>query len=761
MPMQFEYDPKGDVFTYFIMSFGALILTPVTFYKWSSSGVSKEQTRLNSLRDRHGKSRWFSSKENELKKDARTPWLRRLAIIATWVLLGYMGFAASQMHEEFVPDFDPFQILGVNRDDFTDFDSFKKPAKKLYRDLSRTLHPDKKCAEWMKENDGQACTEEVKAEFDANWALIVKAHETLTDENSFENYQKYGNPDGQLVTKFGIALPSWIVAEENHLYVLGVYGFLFGIMLPATVGSWWYRSLQFTGDQVLIKTTRMFEYYLYKTALMNRRRALMVFSGAFEFKREHNKEIEERENDSEELIQLVKKIEEHERNIAKPPTDQPFPQPYATKVRILYFAHMYNIDLSPELEADLSTILKKVPLLHGEMITKTHALTQQMMQMGQVQHIPKVETLDNIIKNQQNLTQGLGLNQRSGAFWQLPHFREEFIRYLNAKKARTLRQLAARPTEEIRGIFKNLVDEEFNEMMDVLRNLPALNLDVNVRVEDDSDEEKVTAGSIVTITIGLKRQTCGDIIDAADNDEEMIVNDGEFGEAKVTPAEKKEANQAPKKKVTAKKGPAAAAAKREARAAREAAGEVVKDDSEEESESTELVAKEDSESEDEEEKTWKKLQKRSKKRENVWTKDNSKMTHTVYAPRYPAEKQEWWWAYLVMVNPKREKSTERLITEPINVTNLVDEEEVDIKFQAPSQSGRYNFTIYVRSDSYIELDVRHQFTMEVHERPEIPEIHPQWQDSEDEDAGDMDGGFITDSEAEPDVSSSSEEEDSD
>lgn len=129
---------------------------------------------------------------------------------------------------------------------------------------------------------------------------------------------------------------------------------------------------------------------------------------------------------------------------------------------------------------------------------------------------------------------GLGLNQRSVAFWQLPHFREEFIRYLNAKKARTLRQLAARPTEEIRGIFKNvslqlktnwlelyfqLADEEFSEMMDVFRNLPSLVLDVNVRVEDDSDEEKVTAGSIVTITIGLKRQSCGDIVDAADRDE--------------------------------------------------------------------------------------------------------------------------------------------------------------------------------------------------------------------------------------------------
>ena len=91
-----------------------------------------------------------------MSKDSRTPWLRRLAIIAAWVLLGYMGFAASQMHEEFKPDFDPseywpFDILGVNRVDSTDFESFKKPAEKLYRDLSQTLHPDKKCAEWMKE----------------------------------------------------------------------------------------------------------------------------------------------------------------------------------------------------------------------------------------------------------------------------------------------------------------------------------------------------------------------------------------------------------------------------------------------------------------------------------------------------------------------------------------------------------------------------------------------------------------------------------
>ena len=64
---------------------------------------------------------------------------------------------------------------------------------------------------------------------------------------------------GQLTTRFGIALPAWLVEEKNSFYVLGVYGLLFGIMLPAMVGSWWYRSIQYTGDSVLIKTTKMFE----------------------------------------------------------------------------------------------------------------------------------------------------------------------------------------------------------------------------------------------------------------------------------------------------------------------------------------------------------------------------------------------------------------------------------------------------------------------------------------------------------------------
>ena len=54
-------------------------------------------------------------------------------------------------------------------------------------------------------------------------------------------------------------------------------------------------------------------------------------------------------------------------------------------------------------------------------------------------------------------------------------------------------------------------------------------------------------------------------------------------------------------------------------------------------------------------------------------------------------------------------------TWPLTVTRVLDkyytdierckaeEEEIDMRFQAPGKPGMYNFTIYVRSDSYIEL----------------------------------------------------------
>lgn len=51
---------------------------------------------------------------------------------------------------------------------------------------------------------------------------------------------------------FGIALPSWIVEKENSVWVLGLYALVFMVALPTVVGMWWYRSIRYSGDQVII-----------------------------------------------------------------------------------------------------------------------------------------------------------------------------------------------------------------------------------------------------------------------------------------------------------------------------------------------------------------------------------------------------------------------------------------------------------------------------------------------------------------------------
>ncbi len=59
----------------------------------------------------------------------------------------------------------------------------------------------------------------------------------LTDDVSRENWEKYGNPDGPQAATFGIALPSWIVSEENSIWLLLLYIGVFVFGLPIIVVS--------------------------------------------------------------------------------------------------------------------------------------------------------------------------------------------------------------------------------------------------------------------------------------------------------------------------------------------------------------------------------------------------------------------------------------------------------------------------------------------------------------------------------------------
>jgi translocation protein SEC63 len=77
---------------------------------------------------------------------------------------------------------------------------------------------------------------------------------SLTDDEIRRNYQEYGHPDGKQEYSIGIALPKWIVESSNGYFVLAFYGLLFGVLLPAVVGRWWYGSQNLTKEGIETET---------------------------------------------------------------------------------------------------------------------------------------------------------------------------------------------------------------------------------------------------------------------------------------------------------------------------------------------------------------------------------------------------------------------------------------------------------------------------------------------------------------------------
>ena len=95
-----------------------------------------------------------------------------------------------------------------------------------------------------------------------HWVDVVKAFKALTDEEIRNNYQLYGHPDGKQSFSIGIALPKWIVTEGHGKYVLLMYALALGVILPYTVGRWWYGTQRMTKEKILVASAgKLFNEY--------------------------------------------------------------------------------------------------------------------------------------------------------------------------------------------------------------------------------------------------------------------------------------------------------------------------------------------------------------------------------------------------------------------------------------------------------------------------------------------------------------------
>lgn len=61
---------------------------------------------------------------------------------------------------------------------------------------------------------------------------MTKAYNVLTDEVAFENFKKYGNPDGPGSYSVAIALPRYLLQKENQIMVLSCAFFILLVVIP-------------------------------------------------------------------------------------------------------------------------------------------------------------------------------------------------------------------------------------------------------------------------------------------------------------------------------------------------------------------------------------------------------------------------------------------------------------------------------------------------------------------------------------------------
>uniref|UniRef100_A0A182FDE0 Uncharacterized protein n=1 Tax=Anopheles albimanus TaxID=7167 RepID=A0A182FDE0_ANOAL len=682
---KFQYDESGGTFFYFILSFLALILIPATFYFWPRK--KKEDPiseRENCTCDGCRKKR-ATMEHSDPYKGAKE-LLVKLGIVAGWALLAFLTYKVSQFDYE-MSNFDPYEILGVP------LGSSQKDIKKAYRTLSVILHPDKE-------------TGDEKA-----FMKLTKAYQALTDDEARKNWEKYGNPDGPGATSFGIALPSWIVEKENSVWVLGLYALVFMVALPIVVGTWWYRSIRYSGDKVLLDTTNMYWYFFHKTPQMAVKRVIMILAASFEFDKRHNNQVIERQSDNEEVPSLIRQLP----NLNEKCKELPFSRGYSLKARAILHAHLSRIPVKENtLEIDRQLIVRKCPYLIQEMVSCVSHLIM-LAYARKIQRLPTIETIENCMKLSPMIMQGLW--EFKHPLLQLPHMTEDIRQYMLKKfNVRNLQQLAQLKPEQSRAALRNLTDEQYDNVMKVLGRMPLIDFNMKCEVVDDENSNVVTAGAIVTVTVELVRRSMSELFgDATAKEKQGIAESTENGD-----------------------GEGAGDADGEQERKKAAAGQDDQDsDADDDAEENDASDAGGADDDDE----WEKFQQKINKREKL--EGRSKVSHPVHCPLFPEEKHEYWWTYIC------DRKSRTLLTVPYHVTNLIHREEVQLKFTAPRWAGVYVFTVCLRSDSYFGMDQQLELKLDVKDPAAIPTEHPQWDISESEsDHNEMqanDSEFTTDS----------------
>ena len=479
------------MFLFYILMMAMFFMGIITYYWWPTR-QEQEYKRLQSLSAIHGRKDWHKKaiKANINEKD--TIFKKKGLILAVWVVLFAILYIFTMYKTDNV-EYNPYEVLGV-------FSNSNLTAiKSKYRELSKVFHPDKGGNE-------------------ESFIRIKQAYEALTNPESNKNWQLYGHPDGKQVVEFGIAFPKALMKSANWfkismLYLIGLFSF--GYVVKTKFQE---KEHDDSSNKVNMITENIYTKEILKLQKIDELSDIIeIFSFAVDFNDVFNPDIRKLSNEVwlgleglAEALTYNFDIKVWNRNA---PEDDLFGRPYTAKTRMMLYSHLVGINggLTAEQEEDRDYVLKKSPLLLDKMVNVFGKASMIGTTMLREPISLSIITLQKIIDLSQLTIQGHLHNDFP--LLQLPHIdgiTARFCAFGQKDPIATPKALACVPEDQRRKFLHKLDDNEYEEAMKVLKNVPYIQIEVDASV---LGEEIINTNDLITVNIKLSRTSLSKFMD--------------------------------------------------------------------------------------------------------------------------------------------------------------------------------------------------------------------------------------------------------
>jgi translocation protein SEC63 len=466
MSSDYAYDEGGQFFPFFMLTLAGIVTIPLTYNVLKKSTVL-EQTASRVQTDYKPQNDEIIESQRKRRKRQNRKTKRIVAVILGYAFMAYMCYLIAVTQRTVTKMWDPYDVLGVSRS------ASEKDIDKFYKRLALKYHPDKAQPDLSKN--------ETMDDVNERWVQMTKAHQALTDEESRNNYLLYGNPDGKQSTSVGIALPKWMVEEGNRWIVVAFYGVLLGIILPYTLGKWWYGTQALTKDKVLHASAgNLFREWKEDITEGGILAATSVGDEFKETLKGTRSDAGAAKVESKVLSSSV--LTEADKNRLKAIED-----PVRRKTLALLWAYLARINLEdPELEKEKYDIAPIARLLNN-------SFTSMTLPFGAVKPlISSYHTSQSIIQ---------AVPPSSSPILQLPNFTPAIVEKINksSRSPISFQKFMSLPPAQRRSLCSDLSDQAYSQAMTVASQIPRLV--IAKAFFKVVGERVVTPGSLVQLVI--------------------------------------------------------------------------------------------------------------------------------------------------------------------------------------------------------------------------------------------------------------------